>query len=77
MAADGSTDNIPYWGRDLARRVENIERLEPAVIAERVSALSKDVRSLKTAFYTFAFSVAASAILFAFSVFTLLGGSHS
>jgi hypothetical protein len=67
------TSQFPYWARDLARRVERIEKLEPAVMAEKITALSEDVRMLKRAFYTFAFSVVGSAIVFAFTVFALLG----
>lgn len=57
----------------LERRVDKLEELEPAVMAERVNALSKEVQALKKAFYTFAASVAGSAVLFAFTVFGLLG----
>lgn len=71
MTTDGN--GIPYWGREIGRRLEKIERLEPAVMAERISALSDDVKALKRAFYTFAFSAVGAAIIFAFSVFALLG----
>lgn len=66
-------NGIPWWGRELGRRLERIEALEPAVVAERVSALSDDVKALKRAFYTFAFSAVLAALVFAFSVFALLG----
>jgi hypothetical protein len=66
-------NNMPWWGRELSRRVDRLEGLEPAVVAERVSALSEDVRALKRAFYTFAISTVGSAIVFAFTVFALLG----
>lgn len=35
--------------------------------------LEEDVRALKRAFYTFAFGVVGSAVVFAFTVFALLG----
>jgi hypothetical protein len=64
---------IPWWGRLLTRRIEKLEDLQPAVLAERVDNLSEDVRALKRAFYTFAISAVASSITFAFAVFALLG----
>jgi hypothetical protein len=73
VANDGN--GVPYWGRELSRRVEKIEDLKPDVMADNIKSLSGDVRSLRRAFYTFAFSVVASSILFAFTVFALLGKS--
>lgn len=70
---DVDVPGIPWWGRNLERRLERLEQLEPAVLAERVHLLADDVKSLKRAFYTFAFSVVASSILFAFTVFALIG----
>ena len=68
---------IAYRYRDLHRRVRDLEardeKYEPAVMQERLNAVSSDVKALKKAFYTFAFSVVGSAVLFAFTVFTLLG----
>lgn len=70
-----AANGMPYWGRALERRIEVIERIEPAVLAEQVRNLTDDVRSLKRAFYAFAFSVVGSSIVFAFTVFALLGKS--
>jgi hypothetical protein len=64
---------LPYRVADLERRMAEIEKLQPAVLAERVTSTQRDVQSLKRAFYTFAFSVVGSAVLFAFTVFSLLG----
>lgn len=66
-------NGVPWWGRELSRRLDVIEKLEPAVLAERVANLSEDVKALKRAFYTFAIGAVGSAIVFAFSVFALLG----
>ncbi len=66
-------NGIPWWGRQLERRLDRLEELEPAVIASRVNDLADDVRALKRAFYTFAFAVVSSSILFAFTVFALIG----
>lgn len=71
--ADEYGERIPYWGRELQRRIENIERLKPEVIADNVKTLSEDVNALRRAFYTFAISTVGAAIIFAFSVFALLG----
>lgn len=65
--------DVPYWGRVLSRRVDRLEALEPAVLAERVKALAEEVHALKRAFYTFTFSVVCSAIVLAFTTFALLG----
>lgn len=73
MSTDLDAADVPYWGRLLARRVDRLENLEPAVVAQQVKDLADDMRALKKAFYTFAFSVAASSVLFAFTVFALLG----
>lgn len=64
---------VPGWGRDLTRRVEKIEALEPAVLAERINTLSRSVDGMTKAFYMFAFSVLSGTILFALSVFAYLG----
>jgi hypothetical protein len=70
-------DWIAYRYRDLHRRVRNLEardeKYDPAVTAVQVQSLREDVRALKRAFYTFAFSVVGSAIVFSFTVFALLG----
>lgn len=41
--------------------------------SDSLEHLEEDVRTLKRAFYTFAFGVVGSAIVFAFTVFALLG----
>lgn len=68
---------VAWRYRDLHRRVNQLEardeKYDPAVAALQVKTLSDDFRALKRAFYTFAFSVVGSAILFAFTVFALLG----
>lgn len=70
-------DWLGWRYRDLHRRVGSLEqrdeKYDPAVRDERLNALSQDVRALKRAFYTFAFSVVGSAVVFAFTVFALLG----
>ncbi len=42
-------------------------------LTKEVEALTEELASLRRGFYTFAFGVAASAIVFAFTVFALLG----
>jgi len=44
-----------------------------AVLESELRNLSADVSALKRAFYTFAFGAVGSAVLFALSVFALLG----
>jgi hypothetical protein len=72
-----TVDWIYYRYRDIHRRVGQLEardeKYDPAVMDERLKLLSQDVRALKRAFYTFAFSVVGSAVVFAFTVFALLG----
>ncbi len=74
---DVTVEWVAYRYRDLHRRVRIVEgrdeKYDPAVQSLRVEALSEDMRALKRAFYTFAFSVVGSSILFAFTVFALLG----
>jgi hypothetical protein len=70
-------DWLGWRYRDLHRRVGQLEqrddKYDPAVMDERVKTLSEDFRALKKAFYTFAFSIVGSAVVFAFTVFALLG----
>ena len=83
---EGYADDIPrpatpewlaYRYRDLHRRVRSIEardeKYDPAVMDIQLKSLVQDVRALKKAFYTFAFSVVGSSVVFAFTVFALLG----
>jgi hypothetical protein len=72
---------LPGNGRELKwrvdqhdKRLDHLERFEPAVMTQQLKELDRDVTSLKRAFYTFAFGIVGSAIVFAFSVFALLGG---
>lgn len=72
--SEQATNGIPYWGRELARRLEKIEDLKPDVLAEKIEQLSDDVKALKNAFYLLILSVVGSAIAFAFTVFSQHGG---
>jgi hypothetical protein len=79
MSAEGpmSVDVLGYRIRDLHRRIgviENtIDQHNLGVLESRVSDLVDDVKALRRAFYTFAFAVVGSSIVFAFTVFALLG----
>jgi len=72
-----TVDWLGWRYRDLHRRVGQLEqrdeKYDPAVTAIQVQSLREDVRALKRAFYTFAFSVVGSSVVFAFTVFALLG----
>jgi len=68
-------ERLPWWARDLQRRLERIEEVKPDVLADNVKSLSDEIKSLRRSFYTFAFATVGSAILFAFTVFSLLGNS--
>lgn len=72
-AVDQPTNGVAFRLSSLERRVDDLEDLRPAVIAERVSNLSTDVQALKRAFYTFAVAAVGSSVGFAFTVFALLG----
>lgn len=65
-----------YRYEEIARRLGDIESTKPLVLAERLSTLhesvrllSDEVRTMKRAFYTFALSITASAVLFALTIF--------
>jgi len=73
MTEPGNGNRLRWQVDEHARRLEKLERLEPAVMRQKIDDLSQDVSSLKRAFYTFAFGVVGSAIVFAFTVFALLG----
>lgn len=67
-------NGVPYWGRELSRRVERLEALEPAVVANEVKNLAAEVRSMRRSAYMVSISAVSSSLIFAFSVFALLGG---
>ncbi len=73
MAASEYGNGLPWRVTQIERRVDKLESLEPAVLAERVHNLGADVRALKRAFYTFAIAAVLSSVSFAFTVFALLG----
>lgn len=73
MASDDSTQSYPWRMRSVESRLDKIERLKPEVMAFELSELRKDVTALKRAFYTFAFSAVGASLVFAFTVFALLG----
>lgn len=55
-------------------QIKNLPQdVQVAVLYERVKNLADDVGALKRAFYTFAIGTVGSAVLFAFTVFALLG----
>lgn len=56
-------NGLKYRVGALEKRVDKIEDLEPAVLAERISYLSKQVRGLQAAFYTLAASAIVGALL--------------
>lgn len=66
-------NGISFRVRSLESRMRRIEDLKPEVMAYEIQETRSEIRALKRAFYTFAFSVVGSAILFAFTVFALLG----
>jgi hypothetical protein len=67
---------------DHSRRLGEIERVQPAVVAAEVRELRTDVlelreevRATKRALYTVALSVAGGAITFAFTAFQIWGSA--
>lgn len=82
----GGIDSVTVESNGLRWRVGQLEgrmtRVEDhtrhyGIVEARVESLSDDMRSLRKAFYTFAFAVVGSSIIFALTVFTILlfGGS--
>lgn len=66
---------------DHGRRLADLERTQPAVIAKEVDELGKDMldlrdemRALKRALYSVALSVMAAALIFAATANSLWGG---
>lgn len=63
----------------MEERLARIERLEPSVLAERIAnhaeefkQLREEVHSLRRALYTFAFTIAGAAIVFAIGVLQIV-----
>lgn len=67
------TNGVRFRLHIIESRLKRIEDLKPEVMAYEISETRNEVRALKRAFYTFAFSVVGSSILFAFTVFALIG----
>ena len=68
-------NTLHYRVGAIERRIDQLERLEPAVMAERIhhhtrefEELRDEMRALKRSLYTFAFTIAASAIVFAIGI---------
>lgn len=75
---------IPYMVRSHEQRLRSLENYNLGVLDSNIRDLKaaltelklevdRDVGGLRRAFYAFAFSVVGSAIVFAFSIFALLG----
>ncbi|HXJ67647.1 MAG TPA: hypothetical protein VNM39_01990 [Verrucomicrobiae bacterium] len=62
-----STAADRYWQREIERRIALIEAVKPDVLNDRVANLINEVRSLKHAFYTFAFAVLSGSLIVAFT----------
>lgn len=77
LANDGPPEVLRYRLREMERRLGELERETGAhnlgVFETRLDILTDDVKALRRAFYTFAFAVVGSSIVFAFTVFALLG----
>lgn len=69
MADEGAT--VLWRVGDLERRVGRVETEKAD--DDDVKSLAEEVKSLRRALYTFALSVVGSAVVFAFTVFELLG----
>jgi hypothetical protein len=65
---------LPEWNstayqlRDLERRVAEIEAVKPDVLAHVVGQLQREVAAMRRVLIGFAFTIAGSAIVFAFAV---------
>jgi hypothetical protein len=57
----------------LERRLDRLEELEPAVQARLLIETRDEVKSLRRGVYSLAFGVPLGAILFAFTVFEVVG----
>lgn len=62
---DDNGRHLKWEVENLIKRVERLEQHEPAVMKETLKNMADDVSSLKKAFYTFAFSVVGSVLLYA------------
>lgn len=71
--APQSDEAIDERFRGVWRRLDVLEATKPEAMRVEVRNLSEDVRALKRAFYTFSITTVGAAVLFAFSVFSLLG----
>ena len=78
MTDEPGNGTVTYRLHSIEQRVLRLESLEPAVQAERIQVhaqqfeeLREEIKSLKRALYTFAFSVATGAVVFAIGVMQL------
>lgn len=74
MEAEGNGRYLRWRVDRLEERVEDIEELEPKLMAERMGVLNQKVDRLTGVVIKVGVSIVASAIVFAFTVFALIGG---
>ena len=67
-------ENLTWRVATLERDIEKFEKYpaKQLVLEERIGNLTIEVKSLKRAFYTFAFSVVSGSVIFALSVLALV-----
>ena len=65
---------LPWLVADLQRRVTEIERYRPAVMAEPIQNLRDELRGLKTAVWTVGGGIIVAAMTLAFTI--LARGGH-
>ncbi len=76
---DESANGVRWRLQSLESRMTSLEAVKPDVIAERVARQASELQevrdeisALKKALYTFALSISASAVAFAFVVFQVI-----
>lgn len=72
MSNQPTSPDLLLWQTMFERRLAEIERHNLAVMADRLDSLRDEVRGLRRALYSFAFSVSGGAVIFAITVFQIL-----
>jgi hypothetical protein len=76
MAANGEADarRLGWEVTQLTRKVERIEAMKLDVIVDRQTEMADDLKSLRRIVVQVGVGIVSSAVVFAFTVFALLGG---
>jgi hypothetical protein len=64
---------LPWWAKEFARRLDRLDDLDLAVVADRVETLTGRVDAMTSAFNRLLGGIVLATVTFALGIFALLG----